>query len=369
MAETPRTGNGRRAGLAGWHGVLAWSDANRRRQGALLDLLGLGPERTPSRVVFARPGVRLRAFGEPRAGHGPVLLIVPAPIKRFYIWDLLPAVSVVRHCLDGGVRVYGAEWSDPVGPAVRYGLADYADRLLGECIDAMAAETGVSAPMVTGHSLGGTLAAIFTSLNPERVRALTLLEAPLRFGKEVGAFAPLLAVAPRPNGFDGEAPPIPGSLLNLASLMAAPDAFLLERWSDWAASLPDYQALRTHLRVERWTLDEYPMPARLFAGVVEDLYRGDHFRRGTLEIGRRRAALAAIACPIQIVADPRSRVIPPSSVVPEAGSVASNDARVLRYEGDRGVALQHVGALVGRNAHQRLWPEIIRWMRARWNGA
>jgi polyhydroxyalkanoate synthase len=34
------------------------------------------------------------------------VLIVAAPIKRPYIWDLTPAVSAIRYCLGAGLRVY-----------------------------------------------------------------------------------------------------------------------------------------------------------------------------------------------------------------------------------------------------------------------
>jgi polyhydroxyalkanoate synthase len=37
---------------------------------------------------------------------------------------------------------------------------------------------------------------------------------------------------------------------------------------------------------------------------------------------------------------------------------------VLWYEGDVGVVLQHLGMLVGRRAHQELWPAILDWMHA-----
>jgi poly(3-hydroxyalkanoate) synthetase len=33
------------------------------------------------------------------------VLTVPAPIKRHYIWDLEPRVSVVARCLAHGLRV------------------------------------------------------------------------------------------------------------------------------------------------------------------------------------------------------------------------------------------------------------------------
>jgi polyhydroxyalkanoate synthase len=80
-------------------------DRTRRWLGELLDLLGWGPEETPSRIVFRKPGVTLRCYGSQPA-DGPVLLVVPAPIKGPSIWDLLPPVSVVRRCLESGLRVY-----------------------------------------------------------------------------------------------------------------------------------------------------------------------------------------------------------------------------------------------------------------------
>jgi polyhydroxyalkanoate synthase len=56
-----------------------------------------------------------------------------------------------------------------------------------------------------------------------------------------------------------------------------------------------------------------------------------------------------------------SRVIPPGSVLPFHDAAASARKRILRYHGDRGVALQHVGALVGPSAHRELWPDIVAW--------
>jgi polyhydroxyalkanoate synthase len=44
----------------------------------------------------------------------------------------------------------------------------------------------------------------------------------------------------------------------------------------------------------------------------------------------------------------------------------AGDKRMLWYQGDVGVALQHVGVLVGRNAHRHLWPEILGWVHGHW---
>jgi polyhydroxyalkanoate synthase len=328
------------------------ADGLRRWYGQALDLW-LARSETPSQLVLERPEVRLRYYGE--AGNHPPLLIIPAPIKKTYIWDLTPSVSVVLGCLQASLGVYVLEWGRPP-EHLETGLAFYADKLILECIEA------IGEPVIlAGHSLGGTFATIFASLHPEQVRALLLLEAPLSFRGDTGAIAALIRIVPS-TGALRKASGYPGTLLNALSLAASPESFLWWRWRDRLASAWDPAALRTHLLVERWTLDEYAMPSDLFADVV-DLYRNDRFMRGTLEVGGRTAAPRNVAPPVLAVVDPESDVVPPSSVVPFLDELPNRNWTLLHYEGDTGIALRHVGVLVGRNAHRQLWPEILDWVR------
>jgi len=58
-------------------------DQARRRAGQALDVPGLGPVEAPFRIAAELSGARLRAYQPPgTAPRGPVLLIIPAPIKR-----------------------------------------------------------------------------------------------------------------------------------------------------------------------------------------------------------------------------------------------------------------------------------------------
>ena len=338
--------------------ALTLMDEARRRRGRLMDRLGLGPDEAPWTAALEMPGLRLRCYG----GRGAPVLIVPAPIKRGYIWDLQPATSVVRRLLEGGHRVYLTEWL-PAGQAERgFGLDDYAGRLPLAAADAVARETGTDRLVLAGHSLGGTLAALFASQQPGRVRGLVLVESPLRFGEAAGAFAPLVTAAP-PLAAGPDSPPVPGSLLNLVSLTAAPEEFQWQRWMDAFVSLADPEASRTHHRVMRWTMDEFALPAPFFRAVLEELYRQDRFCRGTLTVGGRPARPGAVTAPVFCVYDPRSRIIPPDAVLPALDLLGSAAVHTHAYGGDRGVALQHVGTLVGRNAHATLWPEVLGWLR------
>lgn len=337
-------------------------DRLRRARGHWLDMAGLAPVETPSRAVFSTRLLTLNAYAEADAS-GPVLLIVPAPIKRAYLWDLTPSVSVIRHCLRRGIRPYLIRWERPDTDDHHLGLAEYAAEYLLACQEAIAAETGEPATFVAGHSLGGVLAAIYAALYPERLKGLVLLSAPLQFGPGLGAFGPVVARAPRAETLTALMPAnVPGTFLNTVSILAAPATFEGERLRDWWYSLADPQAINTHLRVMRWTLDEQPLPRRLFEELVEFLYRENRFMEGTLSVGGRLAAPSAITAPLISVIERHSALIPPESVLPFHSAVGSRDTRVLWYEGDVGVVLQHLGMLVGRRAHQEVWPPILDWM-------
>jgi polyhydroxyalkanoate synthase subunit PhaC len=330
----------------------AAADEMRRWYGLVLDLW-LARTETPSRLLLERSGMKLRDYGD--EGNRPSLLIIPAPIKKPYIWDLTPSVSTVLACLQAQFRVYVLEWPEtPNGPD--NGLAVYVDELILECAKAIG-ERAVFA----GHSLGGTLATIFASRHPKHVRALILLEAPLSFSGDAGAIANLIRMVPATDALRYVSA-YPGTVLNALSLAASPESFLWWRWRDLLLSAGDPAALRTHLLVERWTLDEYAMPSALFADVV-DLYREDRFLRGTLLVEGQTAAPRNLTMPVLAVVDPESDVVPPSSVMPFLDALPHRNWTLLHYEPDIGVSLRHVGVLAGRNARRILWPEILAWIR------
>jgi polyhydroxyalkanoate synthase len=344
---------------ASWH-LYEGLDEARRAQGLWLDALGFGPAETPSRRVLRAPGLTLKAYCEP-SRPGPALLLVPAPIKRAYIWDLAPGASAVEQCLRHGARPYLAQWEQP---ADAIGLADYGERLLLACADAIRAETGQSRIFLAAHSLGGLFAAVFAALHPERVAGLVLLATPLHFefSPQAGALGPVMAALARSHLLDAAPGNVPGSFLSAASFLASPATFGAERFADWLRSWPDPRALGNHLRVERWTLDEQPIARCLARELVAQLYSADAFVRGTLELGQCRAAARDVAAPLLVVADRRCPIVPPQAVLPFMEVAGAADKTLVWYEGDTGVALRHLGPLIGAGALRELWPRILSWI-------
>jgi polyhydroxyalkanoate synthase len=336
-------------------------DRMRKLQGNVLDGIGLGPDESAYRIVFSRPAVRLRFYGTERPGS-PILLIVPAPIKRPYIWDLSPERSVVRRAIDHGLEVYLVEWAEPDGQETLLGLEQYAGTMLEECIDAIAERSQSDKVFLAGHSLGGTFAALYGAYRPERIAGLILIEAPLHFAQASGAFRTLLNLGVPAERVIPSSGRIPGSLLNLISASAAPGTFHVDRYLDCMASLASRENLKTHWRVERWALDELPLPRKLFEDVVQQLYREDRFMCGELTIGNVRLHPRNIASPLFAIYEPSSSIVPPESVIEFYHAAGSRDKELMSYFGDTGVALKHVGALVGDSAHRRIWPQAFDWM-------
>ncbi len=371
--------------------ALKQMDRSRRARGQLLDRAGYGPRETPSIVLHAEPGLKLRRYAAAdspadKTANSPAVLLVPAPIKRAYIWDMAPEISVVQRWLERGYRVYLAEWvpldEQHAGAnaathadadadfhpnahfASGFSLAGYGDRLLRICREQIRHDSGQDKVIVAGHSLGGILAAIHACLYPAAVAATVLLEAPLGFDPASDCFAPLVRATPDARRIADAFGQVPGSFLNMMSAAAEPHAFGWERLLDRTASMTSPQALNSYMQVERWTHDEFPLPGPLFVDLVESLYRNDAFTQGKLAIGARVIGPHDLHSPLVSVFDGRSKVIPPQSVHPFHEATASADKLLLEYSGDIGVNLQHVGVLVGRNAHARIWPAIFNWLDA-----
>jgi polyhydroxyalkanoate synthase len=334
-----------------------WMDLLRRAQGDTLGALGLGPNECPYRIAASGSHWRLRDYSD--QDSSPALLIVAAPIKRPYIWDLAPSVSAIRYCTQRSLHVHVLEWM----PASRHnssnGLDEYT-QAISECVAKISSAATGAKPFLIGHSLGGTLAAISAALAPQSIGGLVLLGAPLCFQPETSRFRDQL-VSLMPSTLS-ETEPFPGSLLSHMSALASPGTFIWSRFVDAAFSITDHHALDIHARVERWALDEVPLPGKLVHEIVEWLYRDNRFCRGVLKVGKMVVGPLSLSTPTLAVLNTADEVAPLVSIKPFTDAMQGGDVRIIEYPGEVGVCLQHLGILVGRQAYARVWPEIISWL-------
>ena len=143
------------------------SDVIRRAQGDLVGAFGLDPSECPYRIITSHSYWHLRDYGG--EDQSPSLLIIAAPIKKPYIWDLTPSTSSIRFCLRQGLHVQLLEWLSASSHAGNYGIDDYV-LAISEAVATSTATAKGAKPHMIGHSLGGTLAAIYGAFQPESIK-------------------------------------------------------------------------------------------------------------------------------------------------------------------------------------------------------
>jgi polyhydroxyalkanoate synthase len=187
-----------------------------------------------------------------------------------------------------------------------------------------------------------------------------LLSAPVCFEPNASAFRDAL-VSLVPSDLP-DAEPFPGSLLSHMSAMASPATFIWSRLMDAATSINDPRALDLHARIERWALDEVPLPGKLVHQIIDWLYRENRFCRGTLRIGNALLGPSRLSVPTLAVINTEDDLAPLASLRPFIDAMPAKSAHFIEYPGEVGVCLQHLGVLVGRKARAEIWPQIISWL-------
>lgn len=335
------------------------TDVIRRAQGDAVAAFGLGPDECPYQIIASGSHWRLRDYGVHNASR--TVLIVGTPIKRPYIWDLVPSASAIRYCLRQDLHVHLLEWM-PASPRTNRNALDECALAISDCIAQISIKNTTTKPFLMGHSLGGTLAAIYAALAPESIRGLVLLSVPLCFQPEGSHFRDaLVSLVPSQLSNAG---PFPGSLLSHLSAMASPSTFIWSRLTDAVLSITDPRAMDIHARVERWALDEVPLPGKLVHQIIEWLYRENRLCRGALKVRDVVIGPANLSVPTLAVVNIGDDIAPLASVKPFIDAMPIKDVRIVEYPKELGVCLQHLGVLIGRQAHARVWPDIISWLKS-----
>jgi polyhydroxyalkanoate synthase len=313
---------------------------------------------TPSDVVFRTHTARLLRYRRttPATHREPVLLCY-ALVNRPYILDLRPEKSVVRQYLERGFEVYMLDWGVPSYEDRRLTLKDYVCGFLMDAAQFVVRESGCDKLHLLGYCMGGTMSALFTAHNPQLVRSLTLLAAPIDFaGRET-----LLSCWTDRNYFDVDAlvdnyGNCPAWFLQSCFLFLKPVHNLLGKYVDLYEQMDDPRVITNFVAMERWVHDNIPVAGGVFREFVKSFYQANELVRGEFRLDGKRTDLGRIRCPLLLLTAKNDHLVAPASTEGIRRHVNSQDLTSISIEGG------HVGLVTGSKAQASLWPEATSWL-------
>jgi polyhydroxyalkanoate synthase len=319
---------------------------------------------TPSDPIYTEGRMRVLHYrplpGATRQDRPPILLVY-ALINKPYIMDLQPGLSVVEGLLRGGLDVYLIDWGTPNHLDKDLRIHDYVNGYVDRAVDAVREVSGADRPHILGYCMGGTFAAMYAALHPEKVRTLALMAAGLDFDTR-SSFLNIWSHAP---GFDAWKIArtyglIPPTFFNDAFGLLDPLRSNYIKFKDLLNRLDDQPFVENFLRMEKWTNDGIPMAGPTYAEFIDKGYQRNLLVKGawTLDGDDREIDLHALTMPLATIVGLKDNLVPPESTERALDQVGSKDVR--RFQLPTG----HIGLSVSRSAHRDLWPAFADWVMA-----
>jgi polyhydroxyalkanoate synthase len=302
-------------------------------------------------VLWREGTTRLLDYG--RDAAGPVVLVVPSLINRYYVLDLLPERSFLRHLAAEGLRPVVVDWGAPGSGERDFDLTDY---IMVRLDTAFTAASGIGAPIaVVGYCMGGLLALALALRRQEEFGCLALLATPWDFHGERASQARMLAAIAEYFAFLSDAHgSVPVDVIQGLFFTLAP--FTAERkFTRFSALDPEGEEARAFVAVEDWLNDGVPLAPRVARDCARFWYGDNEPGRGLWRVGGERVDPELLHRPALVVVPRRDLIVPPSSAEPLAARLGA--ATVLRP------SLGHVGMMAAARAPSMLWNPIAEWLK------
>lgn len=275
--------------------------------------VGVNLATTPGAVVFENELMQLIQYqpAKPQVYARP-LVMVPPCINKFYVLDLQPSNSFVRHAIAAGHAVFMVSWRNPDDALAHATWDDYIERGVIAALAAVREITKADALNALGFCVGGTLLttalAVLAARGEHWIASLTLLATLLDFSDtgEIGHLVDAASVAAR------EASIGRGGILSGREL-----AFVFSALRDndlvWPYVVSNYLKGGTPAAFDilYWNADSTNLPGPMYCWYLRNMYLENRLREpGALTVCGVQVDLGRVRMPAYLLATREDHIVP-----------------------------------------------------------
>ncbi|MFN8575344.1 MAG: alpha/beta fold hydrolase [Candidatus Sericytochromatia bacterium] len=287
-------------------------------------------------------------------GKSPILMI-PAMINRYYIMDISNENSLCKSLSDSGYPVYIIDWGEAT-PEDRW--QTFTDVFLGTLRRAVSKVTkdAKEKPVLFGYCMGGAISAIYASIFTDQVKGLIGLTVPVDFSK-----AGVMAKWTSKKYLDPEQ--VVNALGNLPPEMVQSGFLSLlpakwyRKWETVWKRQDNDKFMNNFLTIENWVNDNVPFAGGIWQEYIKWLYQENRLFNDDLFIGKYKASLKNISCPMLTIIADDDHIVPKESAEPLHTLAGSNDKTVKYFAGG------HVGIITSPKLFPQLSETLHNWLK------
>lgn len=312
-----------------------------------LEVGSLQPE-----VVAQAGTMKLLRFS--KAASKAPLLIVPSLINRFYILDLMPEKSFLRHLCEH-FSVYLIDWGEPQAHGKDLSLNKLLELHLDVLYSTVLLEEEADRAHIVGHCLGGTMGLLWSLLHPEKVASLSLITTPIDFSADCK-----IKTWAQTQTFDlaafreahGNAPSL---FLQTAFHSMRPLQFV-QKIKKILPQLQNQKTLERFLALETWSSDSRDLPGGCYADLVQRFFRDNCWLNEGYQIAGETYFLKDLRVPVSAISAEDDHI------VAFAGTLRSEQVPLVPQFQHWVTKGGHVGGLLGKSPQEKIWPLHLQWL-------
>ena len=268
---------------------------------------------TPGHVVFRNELAEVIQYAPSTPTvHRRPLVIVPPCINKYYILDLRPQNSFVRHAVAQGHTVFIVSWRNIPPELGHLGWDDYLEDGVIAAIGVAKAVTGSRTVNTLGFCVGGTLLAcalaVLAARKDRSVESATFLTTMLDFADpgEIGVYLTREFLAARLPALEA------GQRMHGAELAAAFSSLRANELV-WNYVVRNYLKGQTPPAFDllHWNGDSANLPGPMFAYYLKEFYAANRLAEpGALTMAGERVDLGKLTMPIYVYASREDHIVP-----------------------------------------------------------